>query len=470
MASTRKFINLLCLSLFLAVSCVSTHKLPAIKQTSIEAKQWSKLDGVVHYSDWKPYAVTTIGGLKGFRQVSHGSQTIYGGDPERKFKSTGFYYTIRQANRWWIVDPAGNASYNVAVNGVRPGNSARNEKSLQTKFGSEEAWITETHKDLEALGFNGTACWSEVPLIKYSNRKCSTPLCYTTILGLWSGYVKQMKKEHAKEITFSVFDTAFEAYVDNQAGKLSETRDDPALLGYFSDNELSFSPGILEDFLSLNDDQNPNYKAAKSWMARQGFTREAITDYQRTMFLGVVAEKYYKVVSEAIKKHDPNHLYLGSRLHGKPKHNQHIVAAAGKYCDIISINYYGQWEPSVKHFTEWSKWADKPVIITEFYAKGDDSGLPNISGAGWRVKTQDDRGVFYENFCLKLLQMKNCVGWNWFRYMDNDPTDTTADESNNDSNKGIVNNFYEYYQPLTTRMKELNDNKYNLIRYFDKSP
>ena len=64
-------------------------------------------------------------------------------------------------------------------------------------------------------------------------------------------------------------------------------------------------------------------------------------------------------------------------------------------------------------------------------------------------------------------QMKNCVGWNWFRYMDNDPTDTLADESNNDSNKGIVNNYYDYYQPLTHHMKELNENRYALIRYFD---
>jgi hypothetical protein len=124
----------------------------------------------------------------------------------------------------------------------------------------------------------------------------------------------------------------------------------------------------------------------------------------------------------------------------------------------------------LKHFKEWQKWADKPVIITEFYIKGDDSGLPNISGAGWRVKTQEERGIFYENFCLKLLQMKNCVGWHWFRYMDNDPTDTTADESNNDSNKGIVNNFYEYYQPLTHQMMELNSNRYSLIRYFDHLP
>ncbi|MDP3209629.1 MAG: hypothetical protein Q8M65_10805, partial [Rhodoglobus sp.] len=81
-------------------------------------------------------------------------------------------------------------------------------------------------------------------------------------------------------------------------------------------------------------------------------------------------------------------------------------------------------------------------LITEWYAKGMDSGMANTSGAGWTVKTQADRGRFYENFTLGLLEARGCVGWHWFKYGDNDPTDTKADPSNTDSNKGIVTNRY----------------------------
>lgn len=55
---------------------------------------------------------------------------------------------------------------------------------------------------------------------------------------------------------------------------------------------------------------------AESWLKKQGITSQQITDEHREEFAGVVAERYYKVVSEAIRKYDPNHLYLGSRLHG----------------------------------------------------------------------------------------------------------------------------------------------------------
>jgi hypothetical protein len=105
-------------------------------------------------------------------------------------------------------------------------------------------------------------------------------------------------------------------------------------------------------------------------------------------------------------------------------------------------------------------------LITEWYTKAEDSGLANTSGAGWIVKTQGDRGLFYQNFTLALLQSKVCVGWDWFKYADNDPTDAKADPSNRDANKGIVNALYQPYQPLLKAMKQVNDHAYSLATYF----
>jgi hypothetical protein len=470
MPSAQRITSLICLILLFTLSCNSTRKIQATGHEPVDAKQWSKIDGKVHYSDWKTYYATTLGNFKGFKAETSVKSTIYGSDPEKKFRATGFFYTIKDSNRWWIIDPIGNAMWNVAVNGVRPGSSSRNEQSLQSKYGTELNWIAQAHKELEEIGFNGTACWSENQLVKSSNLQCKSPLSYTMILSLYAGYQRQAKKENNSVLSFAVFSPEFEEYVDNQAKKLTENKDDPNLLGYFSDNELSFNLTILDEYLAIKDPRDPHLKIAHDWLRKMKVDQGKITDQNREMFLGIVAERYYKVVTESIKKYDPHHMYLGSRLHGKPKHNRYIVAAAGKFSDILSINYYGHWEPVERHFEEWNKWAGKPVIITEFYIKGDDSELPNISGAGWRVKTQEERGIFYENFCIRLLQMKNCVGWHWFRYMDNDPTDSTADQSNNDSNKGIVNNFYEYYQPLVNHMQGLNRNRYRLIHYFDRDP
>ena len=118
----------------------------------------------------------------------------------------------------------------------------------------------------------------------------------------------------------------------------------------------------------------------------------------------------------------------------------------------------------------WERESGRPSLITEWYAKGMDSGLANTTGAGWLVKTQQDRGRFYQNFALALLQSKGCVGWHWFKYIDNDPAAARVDPSNMDANKGIVNNRYVPYTPLLEAMKQLNQRAYSLAEYFGRQP
>jgi hypothetical protein len=434
---------------------------------SVWASKWSKVKGVVHYSDWMEFKGKTTDILPGFNPVAEDNLTKYGSNPDIRRKATGFFYTEKIGDRWWIVDPEGFAGINAGVNGVRPGKSERNITALTDKFGSLESWADTTQTEIASIYFNGTACWSDVPLMQHSNFSKSKPLAYTQIWNFYSGYQRERKKIKKDSISFAVFDPAFEVYCKKMGKKISESKNDPNLLGHFSDNELPFSEDILDEYLSSSDLKDPNKKAALKWLADKKVSANMLTDSIRSEFTGYAASKYFKTVKTVLKKSDPNHMYLGCRFHGRPKNTESLIKAAAKYTDIISINYYGYWEPVSEHFEKWAKWADKPVIITEFYTKGDDSGMPNISGAGWRVKTQNDRGIHYENFCMGLLQMKNCVGWHWFRYMDNDPTDLSADQSNNDSNKGLVDNYYQYYTPLTDHMKKLNRNRYALINYFE---
>ena len=135
------------------------------------------------------------------------------------------------------------------------------------------------------------------------------------------------------------------------------------------------------------------------------------------------------------------------------------------------MNYYDRWSINdgitnkIRDVERWEGWADRPYMITEFYTKGEDSGLPNLTGAGWIVHTQKDRGIHYENFIIELLRSKTCVGWSWLKYLDNDPTSPNAEASNIDSNKGILDNKYEPYEELVSRMTKVNTIRYSLLSY-----
>lgn len=174
-------------------------------------------------------------------------------------------------------------------------------------------------------------------------------------------------------------------------------------------------------------------------------------------------------MTKAIKKYDPNHLYLGCRFNqwNYELVNDEMFKTAGKYMDILSINHYQKWEPDAQAVQNWGAWSGKPFFVTEFYTKGEDSELPNTTGAGWNVRTQAERGYFYQNFALKLIESKVCVGWHWFTYQDNDPENLNTDPSNRDSNKGMVTWDFQYYSPLLDNMEELNGNVYQLTRFYD---
>jgi len=160
---------------------------------------------------------------------------------------------------------------------------------------------------------------------------------------------------------------------------------------------------------------------------------------------------------------------LGSRFTEPEYRLPELFEAAGKYCDVISVNFYTHWTPPSDAMVMWEAAAKKPFLITEFYTKAVDSGMANVTGAGWLVHTQADRGAAYQNVTLQLLENKGNVGWQFFRYQDNDPTDTANkwDDSNIDGNKGIVDSKYRIWQQLLDRQKQVNLNAYSLIDYFD---
>jgi hypothetical protein len=270
--------------------------------------------------------------------------------------------------------------------------------------------------------------------------------------------------------TIFVFDPGFEAFCEEHARQLAATRDDPWLVGHFTDNELPMKREMLANYLALPP-SDPGHAAALAFLrGRRGpkATTADISDADREAFVELVVDRYLGIVTRAIRRVDPNHLVLGSRLHGGQLRYPETFRAAGRHLDVIAVNYYHAWSADREQVAMWERESGRPFLVTEWYAKGMDvPGLANVSGAGWVVKTQRDRGLFYENFTLSLLETRACVGWHWFKYIDNDPDDTRADPSNRDANKGIVSSRYEPYGDLLASMRRINERTYRIISGFD---
>ncbi len=376
-----------------------------------------------------------------------------------------------------LIDPVGNRYFSIALDVVKPGPSATQTNAFQAKYGTEEGWKQQTANFLWENGFSCLGAWSDWKQLS----SASKPLSYTINEDFMAGFAKKIgltlpAAGHTGFIRecIPVFHPDFPAYCDDYAQNLLATAKDPYLLGIFSDNELQTPAEMLDRNLGLDFKKNPNlkpgYDAAVAWLAARGHDAQHITSQDRTDFVAYVFDRYYKIVSASIRKYDPNHLFLGERLmsEGGVYQNQSLWKVMGQYEDVVSVNWYHVWGPDPAVINRWTLWSQKPILLTEWYAKAEDvPGLANTGGAGWIVKTQEDRAKYYQHFMLNCYESGNIVGAHYFKYQD-DSADSVRLDAKGGANKGLVNSQYEPYAPLVERARAVNQQVYSLIDFFDK--
>jgi len=416
---------------------------------------------------WVARPSRELSDIQNFQPAPEVKLDKYGGWLEKTEQATGFFHTAKIEGHWWLIDPAGHFFLSVGINSAAQAsaestNETENGDPVVAVSGDSSKWGEQTLSMLREHGFNTLGCWSDAKTL----RQEPSPMPYCLRWNFMAGYRHERstrasvwrKKNSApgSEEAIYPFDPEFESFCEQHARGLEATRNDPWLLGHFSDNELPLhEKGIVQRYLDYPSN-DPCHEAAAKFMAARGHPGPATADDRD--FLQLVVGEYYRKVAAAIKKHDPNHLFLGSRFHGRALASPALFAGAGPYTDIVSVNYYNRWTPENDRIQNWAALAGKPILITEWYAKAADSGLPNKTGAGFLVKTQGDRAKFYQNFTLTLLQNPGCVGWHWFKYRDGGAS----------VNSGIVNATGMPYASLLDAMKEINTQVYPLTEILRK--
>ena len=295
---------------------------------------------------------------------------------------------------------------------------------------------------------------------------------------------------------FDPFDPAMEEETLKAAKELTAPyRNDPLLIGYFSDNEVGWwnSPlfrwylkngwrnhtkqvlwqmlydhyegrwerlladwvpeGNLGSFEDLKD-------AGASLKLRPGGQGIQVVDH----FMYIIARHYYQLMSGAIKQAHPGALYLGDRL--PLYYHQDAVRAMGDSVDVISTNYNidvpdGWIAP---YFFEGLRLlSEKPVLVTEYFfaAMENRSGNRNETarnpfpkpGHLMTVATQAERAWGASRAAVGFARFPNVVGAHWFQYCD-EPLGGRVDGE--DYNMGLIDNMNRPYEDVTEMFQSLN--------------
>jgi agarase len=416
------------------------------------------------------------------------------------YNSKTSYFKIEQKEgRWRFIDPNGNPFFSSGICDLKAegffspdlGYSPYHRNIIEL-YGDNETWASVTYDRLVAWGFTTIGAWS-------GNNIKNTRLPYAAYLGLSERGIKEpfVEDYFSEEWIKKVDDICKE--------KVAPLSSDINLIGYYLANELRWGPDLSKfrdlfaDFCSMpsnsrgkaflvnflhnrynGDISNFNHAWRTSYksydelynvtsLGNFSWTTKAKKD--RAKFTYLVAEQFFKICYETIKRYDNNHLLLGVRFlsYATPKE---VIEACSNYIDVITINHYPvrsfiasassilrilfNFVLTAKSFQEYYDISNKPIMITEINFRARDSGLPNTQPSPFLHPvslTQNKRADRFYSFMLQFVEKPYSVGYHWYSYMDDPYTGRTDGEN---SNIGIVNAKDEPYTPLVNRMIEIN--------------
>ena len=384
----------------------------------------------------------------------------------------------------WIQAPDGRLFYSKGVNIVNGGKECEKSRQKHAFYWANfhrtiDEWRRTVGAQLLGWGFNTRGGWSDP--------SPDIDLALTVDLELG---------RNSRFHWFDPFDPAMEQQTLQQAQKLTGPyRNDPRLLGYFTDNEVGWwnSPlfvwylqkgwdnhtkrvlwqllydryggqwdRLLADWVpeaSLSSFEDLKKSDAKLEL-RVGGQGIQLVD----RFMHLCTSHYYGMTAKALRQAHPGALILGDRF--PLYYHQDAVRAMGDNVDIISTNYNVDvpdgWVAPY-YFEGLRLLTEKPVLVTEFFfaAQENRSGNRNETAGNahpkpghlMTVSTQAQRTWGMANALRNFAHFPNVVGTHWFQYCD-EPMG--GREDGEDYNMGLIDTSNCPYEGVTEAFRTLN--------------
>jgi hypothetical protein len=379
----------------------------------------------------------------------------------------------QQEGAAWLVRPDGTRFFSLGVCVVNQG-ASRADFSLTNPgyaafkhYESSNHWAEATLKRLKSWGFTTIGGWSDYLALQ---RCRGADVAFTPVLavGMTCGVP-----------WWDMWDTNIISRMHKVArDQILPLRDEPRLLGYYTDNEMGWWNAAL---LKMTLEQAPTSGQRRrlmdllrqtygnNWSALlKDFEAEGAGSFQaldqggmlylrpgsggiRTYrrFLGLMAERYYSLVREIVRTYDPRGLILGDRY--QSFYYPEVAKASAPYVDAASGNFNASWNDGtfVRYYLgTLHELTGKPVLVSEFYmaARDNRSGNKNDNGLFPVVGTQKERAAGFRNTVEALLRIPYVIGADWFQYYD-EPTHGRGDGEN--FNFGLVDIYDRPYERLT---------------------
>jgi hypothetical protein len=392
---------------------------------------------------------------------------------EGGYKPSPPFSVRKEDSGWWLVSPEGQKFFSMGVCCVNQGVAKKDYDPENPSYAAWHyypttlEWADSTLRRMKSWKFTTVGGWSDYDILRQSPEET---LWLTPVLHIGST---------AGAPWWDMWDPRNIRRMENIArDQIIPLKDDPRVLGYYSDNELGWWNATLwkmtlehpssseqrrrlirllreiyrDDWKELMKDFDPENASSWRQLQRGGMLYlksggRGIHTMRR--FLGMIADRYYELMRDTIRKFDRRALYLGDRY--QSFYYPEVARASARFVDVSSSNLNAFWNDGTYlrcYLDTLHALTGKPILISEFYlaAKDNRSGNRNTRGGYPIVTTQRERGDAARNTLDALARLPYVLGADWFQYSD-EPQKGRPDGEN--FNFGLVDIYNQPYEDVT---------------------
>jgi len=322
------------------------------------------------------------------------ASSLMGLNPLSAFKENTFFKVQKQGDRWWLIEPKGKPFYTLGLNHIDAATMMFEENVdiwRQKYDNSMEKWLRQVGKDIQKWGFNSTGWVQEVVIRNKHIHRQSRLFTYEEYqwLGLPYCHMLPFANFHHWDTEYRhplFFTDAFEEWCDYVArAHCTRYAQDPNLIGYFYID----CPAWI------------HHKEKNAW-------KGAIVDPERAKTaegkaeLRKIAQRYYQVTHDAIRRYDPHHLIFGDRYEANNPMSETVIKTASEYIDVLSFQHFDTADEIAQNIRHFYKLTGKPILLADF-------GVPDYST--WEKGYFAQKTDIYRSVLATLRdEVPECIG------------------------------------------------------------
>jgi hypothetical protein len=404
---------------------------------------------------------------------------LVSGLPRSKANDVAPFSIRQEGESSWLAKPNGQKFFSIGVCVVNQGVSPERFSPTNPAYAAfqhyenSNQWAEATLKRLQSWRFTTVGGWSDFAALNQC-REANVAFIPVLAVGMSCGVP-----------WVDMWDTNVIARMHQIArDQILPLRDDPRLLGYYSDNEMGWWNSALfkltlkqpaasgqrqrltkllretyhEDWAEMQKDFEPEGAASFQELNRHGMLylrpgSRGIRVYRQ--FLGMMAERYYSLVREIIRTYDKRGLILGDRY--QSFYYPEVARASTSSVDVVSMNLNAAWNDGMFprcYLATLHALTGRPVIVSEYYmcAEQNRTGNRNLTSTFPVVTTQKERAAGFRNTVEALARLPYVVGADWFQYTDEPPHGRDDGE---DYDFGLVDVHDQPYEELTATAQSI---------------